>query len=323
MIKKSKYGGAELYFTFTPGDTKTIRVVTDIKGSSQFGPDEETMKIIEIEISSLSDTDRFVQIETFLGGFSIDRSDFSSFDADVTVFDIRVFFYNQFVSIEMNGFWVYSYAFSNIEYPTQLPSIQLKALNDDITVINIKRVELADGREAVFVDYEASTETAIQSIIQQRPVSIFPSIGRSVIFTYSATKDNVDAVFVSRFVDATNDSMQLASDALIYFTDVGISLNEDVLRDVGFVTRLYRLSELDTGAERAAETLQKRALEKRHSVTVIQRFDPRVEPMDILHINLVAKGTTRTIDRSIIVENTSISMRDGDSGMTIGGRYLL
>lgn len=323
MIKPSKYGGAEFYFTFTADDTKTIEIVTDILGASQFGADDETKQLVGVKLTSLTDTDRYVQVETTLAGATIDRSDFSTFDSDVEVFDVRVFFYNEFLSIEINGFWVYSYGFSAIEYPVGRPSIELRALLDDIEVSEVRRVELSDGREAVFVDYEASTENAIQSIIQQRPVSIFPSVGRSVIFTYSATKDVVGAVFVQRFVDAVSDSMQIASDALIYFSDVGISLDEDILKDVGFVTRLYRLSELDTGADRAAETLQRRALEKRHNVTVIQRFDPRVEPMDILHINLIAKGTNRTIDRQIIVENTSVSLRDGDYSMSIGGRYKL
>jgi hypothetical protein len=189
------------------------------------------------------------------------------------------------------------------------------------TVENVCLREIPDAREAVFVDYEATTESAIQSVIQQRPIEINPEVGREINFTYDATKDDVPGHHIFSYEDTEQDNMQLSSDGIVYYENVGVSINEDTAKEVGFITRMYRLSELSSGAIEAAAKYQRSALQRRHQSSItMQRIDPRIEIRDVILIDLIATGTLRHIVDEVIVEDISISISDGAYSTNISGR---
>ena len=219
-----------------------------------------------------------------------------------------------------NDLCVYSYSLGGVSYP-DVVTVSLKVTGPDpILFSDIRRVELKDQREAIYVDYEANTESAIQSIIQQRPIEVTAAVDRQVEFTYSAIKDSIDAIFVKTYSETLEDNLQMSSDGIVYYSDVGVSINDDTAEQVGFITRMYRLSELSSGAITAAGIYQKKALQKRNMVSISSRLDPRLEIRDILVFDLTVTGTERNIVRSIIVEGIQIKTENGSCKMSVTGR---
>jgi hypothetical protein len=225
------------------------------------------------------------------------------------------------VSIYCNDLWVYTYVFGLVNWPDVVQvALKNSSASQDVTVTDIRLIELADPREAVYIDYEATVDSAIQSIIQQRPIQIFPEVGREIAFTYSAVKDVVGAHHVTSYEEATKDSQSLSSDGLVYYTDVAISVSRKTAEEVGLITKLYRLSELNSGALNAAARLQELALERRKMVTINMRLDPRIEIADNLLIDEILSGTGTHIVDNVIVEDVSISIQNGNYSMRIVAR---
>ncbi|MFH1118598.1 MAG: hypothetical protein V1775_02160, partial [Bacteroidota bacterium] len=229
--------------------------------------------------------------------------------------------YDTYISAYCNDRWIYSWAVSTVSYTDDADVIaSLQANGATVELRDIRRTELCDVREAVYVDYEATSENAIQSVIQQRPVEIVPGTGRTLEFAYTATKDEVTGHHVRTFAPTVQDNTQLSSDGIVYYRDVGISLDANTAEVVGLITRLYRLSELDSGAVRAARKYQEKALEQRLLSTITQRLDPRFEVRDIYNLSLITSGTLRSIEEELIIENIDISLENGQYSMTISAR---
>lgn len=316
-----KYGSLEVFYTYPSNTAKSIELLTNIQGVKQFAVGFEELEDCQVNVTSLLDTGEiFVKVQVLLGGVVIDESDFPTYQGSNIDFAVRIFFFDHLLSVSLNDKWVYSYAFATMAYSADGTTASLKMEGATTTVTDIRRVELSDGREAVYVDYEASTDNAIQSVIQQRPVQVLPHVNRKLTFTYAAEKDDVDAVFVEKYEEQYTHPGSLSSDGLVYAEDVGVSIDLETAKEVGLITKLYRLSELNTGAEEAAYMMQKRAREQRIRKTVTQRLDPRIEVTDVLHLDLVTTSTNRHLVEDIIVEDVRISLRDGDSSMVISGR---
>jgi len=318
----NKYGSLEVFFTYPSDTDKVIELVTNIQGLKQWNVGTAVLAPISIKVTSTKDGSDpvFIQVQTLINDVVVDQSDFSTYNTTETTFSIRIFFFDAFVSVNLNNKWIYSYAFAQIEYDEGNITAAVKLHGATTTITNLRRVELADGREAVYVDYESNTENGIQSIIQQRPILVQPAVGRALSFTYQAERDTINAVYVGRYTERHTLPSSLSSDGLIYGNDVSVSIDLETARDVGFITRLYRLPELTTGANAAAATLQKRARETMVQATVEARLDPRVMLSDVLNLDLIVKGTNRHIEKQVIVENIQIGLRDGEASMTITGR---
>jgi hypothetical protein len=216
--------------------------------------------------------------------------------------------------------WVYTYSLSTVSYPITITQT-LRADGNDITLSNLRRVELCDGREAVYVDYESNNDSAIGSIIQERPIESFPAVDRMVEFTYDATKDDRDAIKTTAYDDAEADNSQTSSDGLVYSMDVGISLDPFVAKELGLITRLYRLPELDSGVDRAVAAIQRRARQSRNKVGTTGRFDPCLEVSDVLVFDgVIVTGTNREINDRVILEDISFTIADGEYRQSISGR---
>lgn len=318
----STYGSLEAFFTYPSDTDKSIDLLTNIQGVKQFNVGLNALENITVRITSTKQgyDPAFIQIQVYLGGTLVDQSDFSTYTETEIDFSVRMFFFDQFLSVSLNDKWVYSYAFALVAYDVEGTTASIKLNGATTTITGIRKAELADGREAIYVDYESNTESAIQSIIQQRPIQQLAHVNRKLSFTYRAEKDTIDAVYVNRYEERYSHPNQLSSDGLVYGYDVGVSIDLDTARDVGFITRLYRLPDLNTGAIQAAGTMQRQARERRVQPSVTQRLDLRVEQTDVLNVSLIATGTDTLIERQIIVENISISLRDGEWSMSLSGR---
>ena len=314
----AEHGGLEVFFSFIPVIGRAVLLTTNIQVLAAYATGAVSDLKVSVQMETIGDT-QYVLFKTYAGDGLIDQSNFQLGDNVNLELDIRIFIYDQYVSGYCNDRCVYDYAFSSAVYPSAILA-SLSITNGPLTLSNISRKELDDQREAVFVDYEANTESAIQSIIQQRPIEMNAGVNRELEFTYSSTKDSVTAHHVKRYENVLEDNLQLSSDGIVYYEDVGIAINEDTAEQVGLITRVYRLSELSSGAISAAEKYQRTALQKRNAVSLDMRLDPRLEVRDILDINLIAAGTQRNIVDNIIVEEIQIRLEDGNYRTSLSGR---
>jgi hypothetical protein len=316
------YGGLDVLFTFTPITGGYIWLKTDIMAISAFSdPDDVDRRPLYIKIGyKVIDGVQYIVVSTILDTILVHQSDFPIGDDSDIPYNIRIFIYDEYVSVYCNDIGVYWYVLGEVEYPTDTISATLSTTGETIALSNICRSELYDQREAVYVDYEANTENAIQSVIQQRPIEINPGIDRTLEFTYISEKEEINAQFIKNYKVALDDNLQISSDGIVYWADVGVSISEETAEQVGFITRMYRLSELSSGALQAAAIYQKRALEKRNMVTITGRLDPRIQPRDIYVIDVVLTGTGRQIQEIIIIEGVTIQTENGKYKMTVTGR---
>ncbi len=314
-------GGAEIFYSYdNPADYLTVTLSTNIKGVAQY---QDTIyhgyKQIDLSFWTLEiDNETHVVCQVWLGGVLTDQSEFNLHCGLVESIHNRVVFSDSSISVYTNDFWVYTYCFVDTDWPAAV-QIKAKVTGGDLT-LNVVSAELCDPREAVYVDYESTSDSALQSIIQQRPIQIFAQVDRANAFTYSATRDTVPAHHVVSYDEQTHDNNNLASDGLVYYSDVGINISEMTAEQVGLITKLYRLSELYNGAIEAAQRMQQIALERRKIVNITCRLDSRLQVADKLAIDLFLTSTGTHIVDEIIIEDISISLSDGNYSMRISGR---
>ena len=315
-------GTIDLSFTLVePADGESIELITDVLGTPQHLETAEGVISVNILYEAELDygTGAYIVAETRIGGVAVDTQTVPIGLVDIIDLNIRIFIYDTYISVYCNNLCVYSYALLSADY-TSMTALSLERTGS-YTVENVSLREIPDAREAVFVDYEATTESAIQSVIQQRPIEINPEVDREINFTYDATKDDVPGHNIFSYEDNEQDNLQLSSDGIVYYENVGVSINADTAREVGFITRMYRLSELSNGAIEAAAKYQRSALQRRHlSSIVMQRLDPRIEVRDVILVDVVVTGTGRHITDEVIVEDISISVEDGNYSTNISGR---
>lgn len=321
MTVKTK-GSCEIYLHYDSVETALLSITTNIKGQKYFAPDTDFPQAIKVEIGHEEfEGAYYFKFNIYYGITLAERLSFGPVEKN-DHFDLRVFLNNQFVSFYINDLWTYSYGYENMVYPEGDITVTLSATGDDLTLIDTRRVELADYREAIFVDYEQTSENAISSIIQQRPIEMYPEPGRSLAFTYASTRDTVNAKHIEKLQENIEDPSGMASDGLVYYSDVGIVLDAGVAEEVGFITRLYRMSEIDSGAMEAAEIIQNRSHEQRKRWNISARLDPRLEIGDIYSIDVIVTSTKRHIQKAIVVEDVSISMDDRRQSMNVSGRTI-
>jgi len=321
----SNYGGLEIFFSYPPAEGLSVSLSTNIGGVASFREidDEAEASNISVKISSEYDaeTDKvFIIIESILGIETVDKEDFTCDLDSIEAFDLSIFFFNARISVYLNKKWVYSYNMYQVVYPVTMET-SLIVNGDTATLTNIKNVEIPDGREAVYVDYESTSDNAFSSIIQERPIEIFSAVDRKAEFTYDATKNDVEGILIKTYEVTENDSRSVSSDGLVYAIDVGVSIDLWVAENLGLITRLYRLSELDSGVERAAAALQKRARQSIYQVGTTGRFDPRLEISDVLTLTgVILTGTQTPITDRVILEDISFSILDGSYRQNTNGR---
>ncbi len=231
---------------------------------------------------------------------------------------VRVVFHNEFCTVYVDGYWVHTFGFTKVYHPDD-PEVGLKA-SGEITVTEIRLKELSDWREAIWVDLETSTQNAISTAILQRPVNIYPNYRGEIVFEYSPLRDRVDLEFVHIHEINHQESMQAAADAIVYFTRTGVVTDKIFARQVGFVTRFYRLPDLDNGAIAAARKIMDRERQSRKVHSSRGRLNPVLAIGDIAVIHQNLSATETLLSESFIVEDINLRLTLGAFEMTVQGR---
>jgi hypothetical protein len=242
-------------------------------------------------------------------------------------YNFRVVMHNTFITVSADNRWVHTFGFPFVHYPETI-MVDIYG-NGDITLDNLHVIELCDWREAVFFEIENTPSNAISSVIQERPVDILGKNDGSVAFFYEPTvRDEVLPIFssgspsgkstVSQHRISSGSKGPVASDAIVYGYDVMTMIDKKAAKNYGFMTKVIRVPNIDSGLRKAATSILTRAADSYRYHQAIIRFLPQLEVGDIVSIfyNLPATGTA--FQESFIVENMTINFPRND--MMVSGR---
>ena len=258
-----------------------------------------------------------------------------AFSMPDTAFYVRVLYHDNFATVYINNIWIFTFGMAvekddedplhdleGIVYSPTLDII-LDSNESSLTCNNICVYELADWREAIYVPMETTGVSAIQSVLQERPVEIIHKSDGSVSYCYEPDRDQIDQIANHILSHTWNDYYPIdgGSDAIVSYSDVKTLQHIDFMRTFGFSTKVISLPNLDVGALKAAKILLQKSYERSeiHDLTI--RIDIRLEVGDILYIHYYASGTQKEWEVYIVIE--SLSFRVGDHGrMKVTGRKV-
>lgn len=231
---------------------------------------------------------------------------------------VRVIAHNEFVSVYVDRVWVHTWALSYIYHPENI-SVGIILSTGTATVISTLLRELSDWRENVWVEIDSTSANAISSIVNQRPVDIWSDYRGYVNYAYEYSRSTFDMEFVYRHVIDREDTNG-SSDGLLYGDAAAPVVDTSFMGDYGFVTRVYRLPDVESGPIRAIKHFQElgRQRTKKHSID--SRIFPSVEIGDIVSVAKTLSGTGTAFSEDAIVEDLRISISAGQNRMAITGR---
>ena len=239
---------------------------------------------------------------------------------------VRILAHDEFCTVYLDNAWVCTFSFEYISYPEELTLTMsyfdgTAASTGTCAVTNVIIQELYDWRDAIYIDLDTNAMNTIQSIIQQRPIEIVPRYDGVLQFYYEpTTRSNVSIPFIKDFLRTEEDSKTACSDAIVYYSDVKVLSNNLTAKVLGFITRIFRLSELDHGALKAAEMIQKKARQNTRRYKIQARINLALEVGDIADIEYTTVDTNETINDSFIAETIQLYLSNGDSYMIVEGR---
>lgn len=232
---------------------------------------------------------------------------------------VRIVFHNEFVTVYVDHRWIHTFAYPKVYHPEE-PEVSMYA-SGAIEIENIRLRELADWREAIFIDLETTGQNALSSVILQRPVTNVSNWRGNLVFFYNPQRTEVAVDKIREIGIDEADNNAGSSDGIVYFTNTAVVVDPEFAKRMGFVTRVYRLPDLDNGAIMATKIIQRQA---RQDLIRFRdfgiRFNPKVEIGDIAVINFNASGTGTDVTGKAIVEAMSFSIADGECSMSINGR---
>lgn len=325
-----KSGGFELKLGVHQSSAELI-FTTDLLAKEAFPTPITNKGYVSVYMKRYSDEENiYVVGETRIDDNTVDRK--TSLTSSIPAlskeeFSLRLFTHNGNISIFINEELTYWYQLSEYDWEIN-PSLSVSTTSDTpipVTIVFIS--ELSSRRQAIWVDNDSNMMSAIDSVIQQRPVLISPASNGHIRFAYdyqAAEKGFViNPKFVTRIQRAHVPSSGMSSDAIVFGEDVFVSSDSKTAEEEGLIVKVLKLSELDHGQEKASASLQKIGLESSHPVDIEMRFDPRVEIGDIIHVVKNPTSFEEQIDLYVFVEDSSFSISDGNQKMTISGRETL
>jgi hypothetical protein len=225
--------------------------------------------------------------------------------ASSTVNRVRVFARENFITLYHNGKMIYTFMASDVDW-TDMTTITLVG-STTLAGCTWEISEQSDWREAIFMDLETNGASAMEDVIQERPVERYPLSDGSIALSYNQTRDRVVFGYAPQKVEhAMSVPSALGSDTLIYGADdVTVMMDADAMDAVGFKTRVLRLPNLRSGAARAANIVVDRYIQSMDIISVTAHIDYRPEIGDIVvsFYNLPS-GRSRTYD--FIVEDIQL-----------------
>jgi hypothetical protein len=320
-------GGFDLYFVMPQiSDGHSVTVY----GSNVFIYDEEdppvkTAFVVEISIKRSGDILQIISHPT--GGTRLDDVIINTDVVQAGSHDVRVLFHGEFCSVYLDRTSVAAFAYGEeaLKWPDTDVDLYMKC-SATYAITEILVNELFDWREAIYVESELTAASALGSVIQERPVEMAPTVDGGLSFSYNIVRDTLtysNAQTKNTFrshqrVDRTVGDA--GSDAIVYFADIDFVSHQDFADEEGFLTRVFKLSTLDTGAHTAAQIILEKAYESQFVHNITMRPDPRVEMGDRMEIHYLVPGTATQRDYALIVENISIGLDEGRYMMSVSGR---
>lgn len=249
---------------------------------------------------------------------------YETFVTEVVPKYVRWFIHNNFASVYINEQWIHTFYFTNVDYPEYEDMVlSLTANGETLTLENVTVSELFDWREAIYIDFDSVASNAISSVIQQRPIEVNPKYTGVVNFQYSADEKrdvlDINQKLIVR-AEKKRDAKNVLSDAIVYGSQVEVLTSESTASHHGFITRIIRVPELDTGARRAAKVMIKKAEQQAIQYIISMRADTRIEMGDVVQCTYVLSGTQKTVDISCIVESVNIVLKNAEFSLTVTGR---
>jgi hypothetical protein len=241
--------------------------------------------------------------------------------------DFRVLIHGDFVSIYASEVSLATFAIGEekMEWPEDALEVEMSS-SHNMTLNYVLVGELFDWREAIYIESELSVSSAIGSVIQERPIDIYSTENGDLSFSYNFVRDTVTYTeanshrVLREHSEIEQNSDNAGSDALVYYADVAFTDNEQYAKEDGFSTRVFRLSNLETGARLAARLILEKAFEKQFMHSFQMRPDLRLEIGDIVDFTYVISGTQRTNNPVGVIENINISIEEGRYNMNLTAR---
>lgn len=238
----------------------------------------------------------------------------------------RILFHDEFCTIYIDNSWAYTFSFDYVGYPQEL-SLNMfyfdgtEESEGTCQISNLVIQELCDWRDAIYIDLDTTASSAIQSVIQQRPIEIVPRYDGALQFYYEPEeRDTVPLSFLTEVRKIEEESKTACSDAIVYYSDVNVLSDDQTAEEIGFITRIYKLSELDHGALKAARVMQKKARQSVRKYRVQGRLNLALEIGDVATIEFTAVDTQDSYSESFIVEAIQTNIANGEAYMAIEGR---
>jgi hypothetical protein len=241
----------------------------------------------------------------------------------------RVLFHDNFASVYMDSRWIYSFApDGTFTYPDAM-TVTISTTAATNTISNVRLCDIADWREAIYIDLDTNERSAISDIIQERPVEINGKSDGSISFDYDPIRSSIsqNPDFIRDHDWTEQYPEEGASDGIIYLMDAAYTIqSQEYIRKFGFSTRVYRYPNLSTGGIRAARLQLLKFYQARESHNLTIRPDFRLEVGDVLNVDYVSTGTETEIQKQIIIESVQTDIRPVQRGyspaMQITGRVV-
>jgi len=286
-----------------------------------------TGKTLYINIGNLSAT---VAINTtYVGFYSADAFDgggtiiatklVEKYSLTAAITHLRVFIHDDFISVYNDIHCIGSCCPTPPKCLVNTP-VKLKATSP-ITVTNIRIRELGTYREAVWVDMESTGANAISSVIQERPVLLFPRHNGAVAYTYLGNLGSSNLYRVRNHRKETRFTPGM-SDITAYYAYSKLVQSTSWASDVGFTPAVLRLPNINTDVDFITQIIQQRALEGLTLYTANARLHHLIEIGDKVNLSYVLSGTGTTVSEYFIAENLSFNWRPTQESETLQGRHV-
>jgi hypothetical protein len=185
--------------------------------------------------------------------------------------------------------------------------------------------DLAELREAIYIDLSTDGASALQAVIQERPVEIVPLPDGSMQVFYEYNRPSYT---VATAPDLHGVQKQIpsdaASDAIIYGSDEVVTYQfPNFSAILGLSTKLFRFPNLDIGAVEATIRTLRKTFQRKKMTTISVR--PQLAPLvgERLTFSYTKPATAEVVSDEMIIESTSIQFSNQgkvSATMTINGR---
>ena len=317
-------GGYDVRFT-TPSISSGNYLAT--YASNVYLGDDDSTEAIEIWLKNNGGTLEIGAVPKASSAAQYFRCD-SSF-SPTSPHDVRIFWHEEFASIYLDGVWATTFAWNpdTIHWPKiDAVTMYMRTSGISLGVTDIEVIELFDWREAIYFESELSVQSAISSVIQERPVEVIPKSDGGLWFTYHLVRDTItytnaiSKVLLRQHTYSQSINSDSGSDAIIHYRDIAFAFNQNYADEDGFFTKVFMLSGLDTGAKAAGTLLLEKADENQYTHSATIRPDIRIEPGDKLVLPYLTSGTQTQINHTIIINDVGLRISEGQMEMTISGR---